>query len=326
MEYRDIAYEVRGSTALITLDRPDHLNAFTVRMAQELIDVFDRTDADDSVKAVVVTGAGRAFCAGADLSMGGASFDLTSVAESSGRAADSAGNAVSTGDGGADADGATGADGTDLQSGGVRGWGMVGEGNQQAPADLGGMVVLRIYESLKPVIAAINGPAVGVGITMTLPMDVRMGVEGSKFGFVFNRRGISIDGAASWFLPRVVGIGQALDWVDTGRVFLADEALSGGLITSVYADRDALLDAAVALADEIADNCAAVSVTVSRRLLWDAMGDSSPVDAHRRESVALYRRGRSSDVRAGVTAFLEKSQPNFVDRVSTSNEVHDRPR
>lgn len=316
MNYRDVAYEVRGSTALITLDRAAHLNAFTARMANELIDVFDRTDTDDAVKAVVVTGAGRAFCAGADLSMGGASFDLTSVAESSDGAAGPAGVG--------DSAGADGADGS--ESDGKPGWGMVGEGDQQAPADLGGMVVLRIHESLKPVIAAINGPAVGVGITMTLPMDVRLGVEGSKFGFVFNRRGISIDGAASWFLPRVVGIGQALDWVDTGRVFLADEALRGGLITSVHADRDALLEAAFDLADEIADNCAAVSVAVSRRLLWDAMGDSSPVDAHRRESVALYRRGRSTDVRAGVTAFLEKTRPNFVDRVSTSNEVHDRPR
>ncbi|MGB3411545.1 MAG: enoyl-CoA hydratase-related protein [Microthrixaceae bacterium] len=321
MDYRDISYEVRGSTALVTLDRPEHLNAFTVRMAQELIDVFDRTDADDSVKAVVVTGAGRAFCAGADLSMGGASFDLTSVAERSADAADSADAA-----GSADAADSGGSGGDDPQSGGIRGWGMVGEGDQQAPADLGGMVVLRIHESLKPIIAAINGPAVGVGITMTLPMDVRLGVEDSKFGFVFNRRGISIDGAASWFLPRVVGIGQALDWVDTGRVFLADEAFHGGLIRSVYADREALLDAAFTLADEIADNCAAVSVAVSRRLLWDAMGDSSPVDAHRRESIALYRRGRSTDVRAGVTAFLEKTQPNFVDRISTSEEVHDRPR
>ncbi len=308
MDYREITYEVRGSTAVVTLNRPDHMNAFTYRMGRELVDVFDRTDADDDVKVVVVTGAGRAFCAGADLSSGGKSFDLTSIAEKAGKAGGAA----------AEIDADAGPDDVTL--------GMVGEGDQRAPADLGGVVVLRIYESLKPVIAAINGAAVGVGITMTLPMDVRLGVEGSKVGFVFNRRGISIDGAASWFLPRVVGIGQALEWVDTGRVFRSDEAHTAGLLRMVYPDSESLLGAAFELADEIADNNAAVSVAVSRRLLWDAMGDAGPADAHRRESVALYRRGRSADVRAGVTAFLEKRQPEFVDRVSDSDEVRDRPR
>lgn len=322
MDYREIGYEVRGSTAVITLNRPDHLNAFTYRMGRELIDVFDRTDADDAVKVVVVTGAGRAFCAGADLSSGGMSFDLTSVAE---KARGSRDGSDSDGVGSGSGDSGGGDSGGGDPDGGVR-LGLVGEGDQQAPADLGGMVVLRIYESLKPVIAAINGSAVGVGITMTLPMDVRLGVEGAKIGFVFNRRGISIDGAASWFLPRVVGIAQALEWVDTGRVFRSDEARSAGLLRTVYRNSDDLLEAAFDLADEIADNCAAVSVTVSRRLLWDAMGDAGPADAHRRESVALYRRGRSADVRAGVTAFLEKRQPEFVDPVSTSEEVLDRPR
>lgn len=305
MEYEQIAYEVRGPAAVVTLSRPDQLNAFTPRMAAELMDVFDRTDADDDVRGVVVTGAGRAFCAGADLSAGATTFDLGSFGE---RAA------------------ARPSDGASGPGGGPSSWGMVGEGDQRAPADLGGHVVLRIHRSTKPVIAAVNGPAVGVGLTMTLPMDVRLVVEGTKLGFVFNRRGISVDGAASWFLPRVVGIGTALEWVNSGRIFGPEEAHAAGLFRSVHSDRDEVMEAALELVEEIAEHTAPVSVAVSRRLLWDALEAGGPQDAHRRESLALYRRGRSADAREGVTAFVEKRRAHFPERVSESEEVSDPPR
>ncbi|MEZ5312087.1 MAG: enoyl-CoA hydratase-related protein [Microthrixaceae bacterium] len=289
MNYKHISYETRGNVGYLTLNRPDELNAFTATMAFEIMDAFDRTDADDDIRAVIVTGSGRAFCAGADLSSGGGSFDLSELAPG-GKSANA--------------------------------WGMVTDDRgREAPADLGGLVVLRIHRSLKPVIAAINGSAVGVGITMTLPMDVRICSEASKIGFVFNRRGISIDGAASWFLPRVVGIGRALEWVDTGRVFRAPEALAAGLVSEVLPDGSQVVARAEEIAAEIVDNCAPVSVAVSRRLLWDAMADSDPFAGHARESAALYARGRSADVRAGISAFLSKSAPEFVDRVSTSDEV-----
>lgn len=296
-DFEQISYEVDGPVATVTLDRPDQLNAFTPRMAAELIEAFDLSDADDAVRGVVVTGRGRAFCAGADLSTGGKTFDLSGVAEQAAR--------------------------TDAPP---SRWGMVGEGDHAAPADLGGVVVLRIHRSLKPVIAAVNGAAVGVGLTMTLPMDIRLVVEGAKLGFVFNRRGISIDGAASWFLPRVVGISQALEWVSSGRIFGPEEAHSAGLFRSVYPDRDAVVEAAVELIEEIAEHTPAVSTTVSRRLLWDAMTEGGPEDAHRRESLALLRRGQSADAREGVTAFIEKRSPQFPDRVSDSIEVSDPPR
>lgn len=305
MSYRHIQYERRQHIGYITLDRPEHMNAFTPTMAWEIMDAFDEIDSDDEVRAVIVTGSGRAFCAGADLSSGGGSFDLSAVAESSGAA-----ETTSSGSG-------AGAPGSASSR-----WSIItDDAGRDAPADLGGVVVLRIHRSLKPVIAAINGAAVGVGITMTLPMDVRLCVESSKIGFVFNRRGISIDGAASWFLPRIVGIGRALEWVDTGRVFRSDEALGGGLVSEVLPDSEAVLRRAEEIAAEIVENCAPVSVSVSRRLLWDALSDTDPFAAHARESVALYNRGRSADVRAGVEAFLSKSAPQFPDRVSGSDEI-----
>jgi len=288
-EFRSIRYQVRGPAALITLHRPDQLNAFTPRMASEVMSAFDLSDADDQVRGVVVTGAGRAFCAGADLSLGGGTFDLTGAAAGEDR--------------------------------GVDGVGMVGDGDDRVPADLGGVVVLRIHRSLKPVIAAINGPAVGVGLTMTLPMDIRLAVAGSKLAVPFVRRGIATDGCASWFLPRVVGVSTALEWVSTGRTFLTDEALDGGLLRTVYDDRESMLAAAFELVDEIAEAAAPVSVTVSRQLIRDALSSGGPEDAHVRESVAIYRRGRSGDAREGVTAFIEKRPADFPDRVSTSDEV-----
>jgi enoyl-CoA hydratase/carnithine racemase len=266
--YQHIALEVDGPVATITLNRPDKLNAFTATMQHELIDAFDRTDADDGVRVVIVTGAGRAFCAGADLSGGEGTFDAGDRAPSQG-----------------------------------------------TPRDGGGQVSLRIFRSLKPVIAAINGPAVGVGVTMTLPMDIRLASESARMGFVFARRGIVPEACSSWFLPRVVGISQALEWVYTGRVFDAAEALAGGLVRSVHPD-ETLLAHARLLAEEIAANTAPVSVALSRQLLWRGLVEDHPMEAHRADSRGIYDRGRSDDVREGVAAFLEKRPATFPQTVS----------
>jgi enoyl-CoA hydratase/carnithine racemase len=220
------------------------------------------------VRAVIVTGAGRGFCAGADLQAGGDTFDY--------------------------------------RARGVE---------DEVPRDGGGKVALRIFASLKPVIAAINGPAVGVGATMTLPMDVRLAAEEARIGFVFTRRGIVPEACSSWFLPRVVGISQAMEWAATGRVFDAQEALAGRLVRSVH-PRDELLDAARALGREIADNAAPVSVALTRRLMWTMLGADHPMAAHRADSRAMFARGQSEDVREGVGSFLEKRPPSFPDRVS----------
>ena len=268
--FEQIRYEVADGVLTITLNRPDRLNAFTGVMARELIEAFDRADADDDVRAVIVTGEGRGFCAGADLEAGGDTFN----AEAQGR-----------------------------------------EYNGDVPRDGGGMVTLRIFESLKPVIAAINGPAVGVGVTMTLPMDIRVAAEGAKIGFVFARRGITAEAASSWFLPRIVGISQAMEWCATGRVFTAEEALAGRLVRSVH-PADQVVEVARGLAREIADNAAPVSVAITRRLLWEMLGASHPMEAHRADSRAIFARGQSADVVEGVTSFLEKRPPAFTDRVS----------
>jgi enoyl-CoA hydratase/carnithine racemase len=242
MDYQQIRYHVEQSVLSITLDRPEKLNAFTTRMMYELLDAFDRADADDAVRAVVVTGAGRAFCAGADLSSGGGAFDYTG-------------------------------------------------GPKPHPIDEhrdgGGLVALRIFESKKPVIAAINGAAVGVGITMTLPMDIRIAAAGARMGFVFARRGIVAEACSSWFLPRVVGIGRAAEWVLTGRLFPAEEALAGGLVGRVVPP-EALMDTALGLAREIADNTSAVSVALCRQLLWRKLGADHPMEAHRIDSRCIY--------------------------------------
>lgn len=272
-DFTEIGYEVEGSTAIITLDRPDHLNAFTYTMLGELLEAFDRTDADDDVRVVIVTGRGRAFCAGADLSMGGETFDA-------------AAQGVSSRPSGA------------------------------APRDGGGLLVLRIFRSTKPVIAAINGSAVGVGISMTLPMDVRILADTAKVGFVFAGRGIAPDGAASWFLPRAVGIQQALEWTLTARVFRADEALAGGLVRSVH-PADEVLTVAKALADEMAANTAPVSAVVSRALLWRMLGESHPMAAHRVDSQAIYELGRTPDAMEGVMSFLQKRPAEWTMRPST---------
>jgi enoyl-CoA hydratase/carnithine racemase len=268
MDFDTLLYDVADGVLTLTLNRPDKLNAFTLPMGRELIAAFDAADADDAVRAVVVTGAGRGFCAGADLSGGGTAFDP-------------AGHA----------------------------------GEQEVPRDLGGEVSLRIFASTKPVIAAINGPAVGVGATMTLPMDIRIAAEGARFGFVFARRGIVPEAASTWFLPRVVGIAQATEWVMTGRVFDAEEALRGGLVRSLH-DEGGLLQAAQAVAREIAENTSAVSVALARQMLWRGLTFEHPMQAHRAESRGMVARGAAGDALEGVTAFLEKRPAAFPDRVS----------
>jgi enoyl-CoA hydratase/carnithine racemase len=267
--FQEIRYDVADGICTLTLNRPDKLNAFTVRMMQELLAAFDAIDADDAVRVVIVTGAGKGFCAGADLSgSGGASFDYTKV------------------------------------------------GEEKEFRDGGGLVTLRIFESKKPVIAAINGAAVGIGATMTLPMDIRIASSSARFGFVFARRGIVCEAASSWFLPRIVGISQATEWVYTGRVFPADEALSGGLVSRVVVP-EAILDTARGIAREIADNTSAVSVTLCRAMLWRMLGASHPMEAHRVDSKAMHAMGQSPDALEGVTSFLQKRPPQFGMKVST---------
>jgi enoyl-CoA hydratase/carnithine racemase len=268
MDFEEIRYEVADGVLLITLDRPDRLNAFTGTMGRELIAAFDRADADDDVRAVIVTGSGRAFCAGADLGGGGETFDSSEFRD-----------------------------------------------DGEVPRDLGGEVSLRIYASTKPVIAAINGPAVGVGITMTLPMDIRLAAEDARIGFVFTRRGIVPEACSSWFLPRVVGISQAMEWAATGRIFSAEEALSGRLVRSLHPG-DELLGAARDLAAEIAEHTSPVSVAMTRRLMWTMLGAPHPMAAHRADSRGMFHRGRSDDAREGVMSFLEKRPARFPDRVS----------
>jgi len=269
MEFEQILYEVEDHVLTITLNRPERLNAFTAQMGMELIQALDSADADDDVRAIVVTGAGRGFCAGADLEGGGSTFD----------------------------------------------WSERHAAGEEVPRDGGGRISLRIFDCLKPVIAAINGPAVGVGITMTLPMDVRLAATGAKIGFVFARRGIVPEACSSWFLPRIVGISQAMEWVATGRVFTAEEAQAGGLVRSLH-DPDDVLGAARDLAREIADHSAPVSVALARRMMWTMLGAPHPMDAHRADSRAMFARGRSADAVEGVTSFLEKRDANFTDRVS----------
>jgi enoyl-CoA hydratase/carnithine racemase len=265
-EFEQIRYEVADGVLTITLDRPERLNAWTPVMQRELIAALDAADADDDVRAIVVTGAGRGFCAGADLEKGGETFDWR-------------------------------------------------ERDEDVPRDGGGTFTTRAFDCTKPLIAAINGPAVGVGMTMTLPMDVRFVAEGAKLGFVFARRGIVPEAASSWFLPRLVGISRAMEWVATGRIFTPEEALEAGLVRRVLPSEE-LLPVAYALAREIAENTAPVSVALARRLLWRGLGLAHPMEAHRADSRAMFARGQSADAREGVTSFLEKRPPAFSDRVS----------
>ncbi len=272
--YTQILYDVADGIATITLHRPEKMNAFTGTMMAEMIDAFDRIDADDDIRAVIVTGHGdRAFCAGADL-----------TPEGGGQVFANRGEVESLSD--------------------------------ERVRDGGGLLTLRIYECKKPVIAAVNGAAVGVGVTMQLPMDIRLASDTARFGFVFARRGIVPEAASSWFLPRLVGPQQALEWCYTGRVFDAQEALRGGLIRSIH-PADELLAEARKLAREIADNTAPVSIALTRHMLWRNAAQPHPMAAHKVDSRAIYRRSRSGDAMEGIASFLEKRAPAYPDKVSS---------
>ena len=273
--FETLLYSVEDGIATVTLNRPEKLNAFNTRMMQEMIAAFDETDGDDAVRSVIVTGAGRAFCAGADLSAGAETFNYEAR--------------------GGDA--------------------MAARTRNGAQRDGGGLLTLRIFESLKPVIAAVNGAAVGVGATMQLAMDIRLASTEARYGFVFARRGLNPEAASSWFLPHLVGVQTALEWCYTGRIFPAQEAFDRGLVRSLHAP-DELLPAARALAREIADNAAPVSVALTRQLIWRMAGAAHPMEAHRADSRGIQARGRSGDAREGVTSFLEKRPAAFPDRVS----------
>jgi enoyl-CoA hydratase/carnithine racemase len=274
--FETLLFAKADGVATVTLNRPERMNAFTPEMMRDLIEVFDLTDADDEVRAVIVTGSGRAFCAGADLGAGGGStFDHTGEETRPHQ----------------------------IKVNGIR-------------RDGGGRVSLRIYDSLKPVIAAVNGAAVGVGVTMQLPMDIRLASTTAKFGFVFARRGIVPEACSSWFLPRVVGIQTAMEWCATGRVFSAQEALDRGLVRSLH-EPDELLPAAMALAREIADNTAPVSVALTRQMLWRGLEADHPMTAHMAESRGIMARGVSADAKEGIGSFLEKRPPAYPDKVSS---------
>jgi enoyl-CoA hydratase/carnithine racemase len=270
LDYSTILYDVEDGILTITLNRPEALNAFTNDMLMELIDACDRADADDSISAIIVTGAGRGFCAGADLSRGASTFD-------SGEREDR---------------------------------------EDRINRDGGGRLTLRLYELNKPIIAAINGAAVGVGVTMTLAMDIRLASTAAKFGFVFARRGIVPEACSSYFLPRAVGISKALEWCYSGRVFPAQEALDGGLLRSLHEPED-LLPAARAIAEDIRDNAAPVSVALTRHMMWKMLGADHPMEAHKIDSRGIHYRGKSEDSKEGVTAFLEKRDAQFPNKVST---------
>ena len=264
MDYKEILYDVADGILTLTLHRPERLNAFTARMCIELLDAMDRADADDSVRIIIFTGAGKGYCAGADLGSGGDTFDSERH------------------------------HGEEIEE----------------HRDGGGLLTLRLYDAKKPLIAAVNGAAVGIGVTMTLPMDVRIASTSARFGFVFARRGIVLEAASSWFLPRVVGMSRAAEWVYTGRVFPAEEALAAGLVSRVVAPEE-LLSTARAIAREIADNTSAMSVALSRQLLWKGLGLDHPMEAHKIDSKCIYYMGRSPDAYEGVSAFLQKRPARF---------------
>ena len=277
MEFECILYDVKDKVLTITLNRPDRLNAYTGQMQSNLIEAFDKAGKDDGIRAIIVTGAGRGFCAGADLGAGGNTFNRE-VRNNKGET----------------------------------------EGIKDDPEwmrDGGGRTTLAIFDCPKPIIAAFNGPAVGVGVTMTLPMDIRIASEEAKFGFVFARRGLVPEAASSWFLPRVVGINKALEWTFSGRVFSPEEAKEGGLIRSIH-PADKLLEEANKIAQEIVENTSAVSVAMTRQMLWKLLGADHPMEAHKVDSRGIYELGQGGDAKEGVESFLEKRSPEFPSKVS----------
>jgi len=271
MDYQQIIYDIDEGILTITLNRPDKLNAFTGQMMTEMINALDRADADDTVKAIIVTGAGRGFCAGADLSSGASTFDAGAP--------------------------------------------KAAQEEKKSIADGGGLLTLRIFDCLKPIISACNGPAVGVGATMQCAMDIRLASTSAKYGFVFSKRGIVPEACSSWFLPRLVGISQALEWTYTGRVFSAEEALEKGLIRSVHEPED-LLPAARKLALEFADQTSSLSIALIRNMMWKMLGADHPVVAHNIDSRGVNAMGKSTDAKEGVASFLEKRPAIFPGKVS----------
>jgi len=282
--YKEIITEISDHILTITLNRPEKLNAFTGVMMTEMIDAFRNANTNDDVRVIIVTGSGRAFCAGADLSAGAATFDSTQRSDRPERNAGSP-------------------DSKDFN------WG------DERVRDGGGRLTLEIFESLKPVIAAVNGASVGIGTTMQCAMDIRIASEAARFGFVFSRRGIVPEAASSWFLPRLVGIQQALAWCFSGKVFDAREALAGRFVHEVVPP-DQLIPRARAIAREIVDNTAPVSVALIRQMMWRGLGMDHPMEAHKVDSRGIYSRGASADVKEGVVAFLEKRPANFPQVVS----------
>ena len=267
-EFEQITTELSDNILTITLNRPDRLNAFTPHMQGELIEAFDQADANDDVGAIIITGSGRAFCAGADLSDGGSTWEKPALAR-----------------------------------------------------DGGGRLTLRIFESLKPVIAACNGPSVGVGTTTQCAMDVRLAADTARYGFVFSRRGVVPEACSSWFLPRIIGISQALEWTYSGRIFEAEEALATGFARQIYAGPD-LIPAARKLARSFIDDSSAVSVSTIRHMMWKGLTMDHPMEAHKIDSRGMYYQGRSDDAKEGISSFLEKRPPSFPGKVSTDMPDH----
>ncbi len=272
MEYTQITYEVSDSILTITLNRPEKLNADTPVMRAEVVDALNRADEDDGIRVIITTGAGRAYCAGAD-------FDVLNSPP----------------------------------GGGSEGGGEVSIDDYQ---DGGGIVTLRMYDMKKPMIAAINGAAVGYGLTQTLPMDIRLASENARMGFVFARRGFVTEACSSWFLPRIVGMSQAAKWVLTGSVFDAREALAGGLVSEVLAP-ERLIPRAREIATEIIRNTSAISVALSRQMLWKMAGADHPMEAFKIDSKGMHYLKRAADMKEGVGSFLEKRAPHFPMKVST---------
>ena len=268
--YKELLTSRHGDTFVISLNRPEKLNAFTKTMQDELIRVFDYTDQKDDIKSVVITGEGRAYCAGADLVDGPNTFNYAEE-----------GNRLSNDD----------------------------------HRDGGGLVALRIFRSKKPVIGAINGDAVGVGATMTLPMDIRIASDSARFGFVFSRRGAVPEACSSWFLPRIVGISKALDWCYTGKVFTSREALEHGLVSDVIPD-DKLIDRALEIGSSYSSKTSAISVSLARQMMWNMLAATHPEEAHILDSMAMEKMGKSPDIKEGIASFLEKRAPNFPMKVS----------
>ncbi len=277
MEFETILYEIKDKILTVTLNRPERLNAFTGQMMDDLIEAFDKAGKDDDIRVIIVTGAGRGFCAGADLGAGANTFNRE-VRNNRG------------------------------ETEGIK-------DNPEWMRDGGGRTTLAIFDCPKPIIAAFNGPAVGVGVTMTLPMDIRIASEEARFGFVFARRGLVPEAASSWFLPKIVGISKALEWTFSGKVFSAEEAKDGGLIRSVH-PANKLMDEAYKLAQEIIDNTSPISVALTRQMLWKMLGADHPMEAHKVDSRLIYELGKAEDVKEGVKSFLEKRSPKFLSKVS----------